>query len=66
MDQATTLERPRLRLALLAPPWYEIPPVAYGGVEEVMGELAEQLVARGHDVTIVGVGRKRTRAKLRT
>ncbi|UOE18814.1 glycosyltransferase family 4 protein [Thermobifida halotolerans] len=66
MENATASDRPRMRLVLLAPPWYEVPPVAYGGVEEVLGELADRLVDHGHDVTIVGVGRRRTRAKLRT
>ncbi|MDA8371885.1 MAG: glycosyltransferase family 4 protein [Nocardiopsaceae bacterium] len=62
----TSVPIPRpLRLVLLAPPWYEVPPAGYGGIEEVLAELAERLVERGHDVTLVGVGQRATGAKLR-
>lgn len=45
-----------LRIVVVAPPWYAVPPTAYGGIEGLVGELVEALVARGHDVTSVGVG----------
>ena len=41
-----------LRVAMLAPPWIEIPPAAYGGIESVVGLLCDGLVRRGHDVTL--------------
>ena len=44
--------RGALRVAMLAPPWIAVPPPGYGGVEAVVGELTEALVARGHDVTL--------------
>jgi hypothetical protein len=28
-------ERPRLRVGVVAPPWFEIPPPAYGGIESM-------------------------------
>jgi glycosyltransferase involved in cell wall biosynthesis len=53
---------PRLRVALIAPPYFEVPPAGYGGVEAVLADLADALVARGHAVTVVGAGRPGTSA----
>jgi glycosyltransferase involved in cell wall biosynthesis len=44
-----------MRIALLATPWYRVPPRGYGGIEQVVALLADGLVARGHHVTLVGV-----------
>jgi glycosyltransferase involved in cell wall biosynthesis len=41
-----------LRIAMLAPPWISVPPPGYGGVESVVGALTEELVRRGHAVTL--------------
>jgi glycosyltransferase involved in cell wall biosynthesis len=49
-----------LRVAIVAPPFYEIPPSAYGGIEAVCGTLVHGLVRRGHDVTLISVGRNRS------
>lgn len=55
---------PPLRIAMVAPPWYELPPKGYGGIEAVCAVLVDALVARGHDVTLIGAGtRNRTRAR---
>lgn len=43
-----------LHVALLAPPWYQVPPAAYGGIESVVADLANQLVGQGHRVTLIG------------
>lgn len=42
-----------LRIVLVAPPWYTVPPQGYGGVELVVALLAEGLRARGHTVTLI-------------
>jgi glycosyltransferase involved in cell wall biosynthesis len=55
--------RGSLRVAIVAPPWYEIPPGAYGGIEWMCYWLVEGLNARGHDVTLVGVGDTETSAR---
>ena len=52
-----------LRVAIIAPPFYEVPPSGYGGTELICGLLAEHLVRRGHDVVVVGAGRRRVRAQ---
>lgn len=56
----------RLKVAIVAPPYFDIPPQGYGGVEAVIADLADGLVDLGHQVTIVGAGRKGTKARLVT
>ncbi|MFN2614623.1 MAG: glycosyltransferase family 4 protein [Actinomycetota bacterium] len=54
-----------MRIALLSPPWIPVPPSGYGGIEWVVSLLAEELVARGHDVTLFATGDSKTSAELR-
>src|SRR5947209_17225528 len=54
----------RLRIAMVTPPWYEVPPVGYGGLEVIVAALVDGLVERGHEVTLFGAGnRTGTRAR---
>lgn len=53
----------RLRIVVVAPPWFEIPPSGYGGIEWLCAWLVEGLIDRGHDVTLIGAGRSCTRAR---
>jgi glycosyltransferase involved in cell wall biosynthesis len=49
---------------MVMPPWYEVPPAGYGGLERVCASLIDGLVALGHDVTLFGAGTKTgTKAK---
>ena len=50
------LVRQPLRVALVVPPWYELPPSGYGGIEQMCTALADALVALGHEVTLFGAG----------
>ncbi len=52
-----------LRIVLVAPPYFDVPPTGYGGVEAVVADLADALVARGHQVTLLGAGRAGTVAR---
>jgi glycosyltransferase involved in cell wall biosynthesis len=54
----------RLRLAEVAPLFASIPPVTYGGTERIVHNLTEELVRRGHDVTLFATGDSRTSARL--
>jgi glycosyltransferase involved in cell wall biosynthesis len=54
----------RLRVAVIAPVWFAVPPIGYGGIEWVVSLLADGLVDGGHDVTLFAAGGSRTRAKL--
>ena len=49
-----------MRIAEIAPPWTEVPPPSYGGVELIVSQLADGLAARGHDVTLFASGGSRT------
>ena len=53
-----------MRIALVAPPWFAVPPFGYGGIERVVAYLADGLSARGHSVTLFASGGSRTRADL--
>lgn len=53
----------RFRIAMVVPPYFDVPPKAYGGVEAVVADLVDSLVARGHDVTLLGAGEPGTKAK---
>jgi glycosyltransferase involved in cell wall biosynthesis len=53
-----------MRVALIAPPWFPVPPPAYGGTEAVVSLLAEGLVERGVDVTLYASGDSVTSARL--
>ena len=54
----------KLRIAELAPLYERIPPNLYGGTERVVSYLTEELVRRGHDVTLFASGDSLTSAKL--
>jgi glycosyltransferase involved in cell wall biosynthesis len=48
---------------MVAPPYFDVPPRAYGGIEAVVADLADALVARGHEVTLLGAGQPGTAAR---
>jgi glycosyltransferase involved in cell wall biosynthesis len=54
----------RLRIALVSPLYERVPPALYGGTERVVAYLADELVERGHDVTVFASGDSTTRATL--
>lgn len=41
-----------LRVAMIAPPWLEIPPKGYGGIEHVLAVLVPELVKQGVEVEL--------------
>jgi glycosyltransferase involved in cell wall biosynthesis len=45
-----------MRIAMVAPPWFPVPPAGYGGIERVCAELARGLVDLGHDLTLFATG----------
>ena len=54
-----------MRIALVSPLYEAVPPTAYGGTERVIGALADELVARGHDVTLFAPVVRRPRRRSR-
>ena len=57
-------EGPAMKIALVAPPLLPVPPLRYGGVERIVGVLADGLLQRGHDVTLFAPGDSRFGGRL--
>jgi glycosyltransferase involved in cell wall biosynthesis len=55
-----------MRIAQISPLFEAVPPRLYGGTERIISYLTEELVARGHDVTLFASGETRTSARLVT
>lgn len=53
-----------MRIAQVAPLWERVPPPAYGGTELVVSLLTDELVRRGHEVTLFASGDSISLAKL--
>src|SRR5258708_13651807 len=53
-----------MRIAQVAPLYEPVPPRLYGGTERVVSYLTEELVRRGHDVTLFASGDSQTAARL--
>lgn len=53
-----------MKIAQVAPLWERVPPPAYGGIELVVGLLTDELVRRGHEVTLFASGDSISLAKL--
>ncbi|MCX7592908.1 MAG: glycosyltransferase family 4 protein [Fischerella sp.] len=53
-----------MRIAQVAPLWERVPPPGYGGTELVVGLLTDELVRRGHEVTLFASGDSLTLANL--
>lgn len=51
-----------MRIAQVAPLTESVPPKTYGGIERVVSYLTEELVARGHAVTLFASGDSKTSA----
>jgi glycosyltransferase involved in cell wall biosynthesis len=51
-------------VAVLAPPWITVPPPGYGGIEAVVALLCDELVARGHDLTLFAAPGSRSAAQV--
>lgn len=53
-----------MKIAQVAPLFEPVPPELYGGSERVVSHLTEELVCRGHSVTLFASGDSRTSARL--
>ncbi|MEI9412318.1 glycosyltransferase family 4 protein [Mesorhizobium salmacidum] len=53
-----------MRVAQVAPLTESVPPKLYGGTERIVSYLAEELVHRGHEVTLFASGDSHTSARL--
>jgi glycosyltransferase involved in cell wall biosynthesis len=53
-----------MRVAMLAPPWIAVPPPGYGGIEQVIALLTDELTARGNEVTLFAAPGTRSDAQV--
>jgi glycosyltransferase involved in cell wall biosynthesis len=53
-----------LKVAVLSPVWFPVPPSGSGGIEWIVALLADGLVEAGHDVTLFASGDSRTKSRL--
>jgi glycosyltransferase involved in cell wall biosynthesis len=53
-----------LRIAQLSPLYVPVPPTDYGGTERIVYTLTEELVRRGHEVTLFAAAGSKTSAEL--
>ena len=53
-----------MKIAQIAPLWERVPPFRYGGTELIVSLLTEELVRRGHEVTLFASGDSITTALL--
>jgi glycosyltransferase involved in cell wall biosynthesis len=55
-----------MKIAQISPLWERVPPFRYGGTELIVKLVTDELVQRGHEVTLFASGDSITRAKLRS
>ena len=53
-----------MRIAILSPVWFRVPPDGYGGIERIVSLLADGLVSAGHETTLFASGDSTTTAHL--
>ncbi len=53
-----------MKIAQIAPLWEQVPPPRYGGIELIVSLLTDELVDRGHEVTLFASGDSITKASL--
>jgi len=53
-----------MKIVQISSLWESTPPPKYGGLELVVSNLTEELVRRGHEVTLFATGDSKTKAKL--
>ena len=55
-----------MKIALVSPLFETVPPALYGGTERVIATLADELVGKGHEVTLFASAGSKTKARLET
>ena len=53
-----------MRVVQIAPPWFPIPPIGYGGIERVVYDLTEGLLAASCEVILCAAAGSQTSARL--
>lgn len=53
-----------MKIAMVVPPWFKVPPEGYGGIEVIVSLLTDGLVDKGHEVTLCTVSSSSTKARI--
>jgi len=53
-----------MKIAMVLPPWFKVPPEGYGGIEVIVNLLADGLVDKGHKVTLCTVSSSSSKAQI--
>jgi len=55
-----------MKIAMVMPPWFKIPPESYGGIEIIVSLLTDGLVKKGHEVTLFTISESQSKARIFT
>ena len=55
-----------MKIAMVMPPWFKIPPEGYGGIEIIVSLLTDGLVKKGHEVTLFTISDSQSEAHIFT
>ena len=55
-----------MKIAMVMPPWFKIPPESYGGIEIIVSLLTDGLVEKGHEVTLFSISESQSKARIFT
>ena len=55
-----------MKIAMVMPPWFKIPPEGYGGIEIIVSLLTDGLVEKGHEVTLFTISESQSKARIFT
>src|SRR5579872_2035110 len=64
LSTITLLHTAHMKIGIIAPAIENVPPKMYGGTERVVSALTEELIRRGHAVTLFASGQSQTSARL--
>jgi hypothetical protein len=53
-----------MKIAIVVPPWFKVPPARYGGIEAIINILANGLVSKGYEVALFTVGKSKSKSRL--
>lgn len=53
-----------MKIAMVLPPWFKIPPKGYGGIEVIVSLVADGLADKGHQVTLCTVASSSSKAHI--
>jgi len=53
-----------MKIAMVVPPWFKVPPEGYGGIEVLVSLLTDGLIGKGHELTLFTISSSTTKARI--